>query len=155
MCAVKIVRNMKQLIFAILLLCYSAKSFAHCFTVDTPRPRLFKVSVNYNGSAAWHSENFYPVKPFVYKGRQITAWYNAAHSVEGYSRNIDATDLPAAVTKCLTRKFRNYHISNAMVFIKPDGTALYFTGLQNNRKYLAVEISVKCATRIIQKISMK
>jgi len=154
--AIKIFRNMKQLIFVIaLILGFITKGFAHDMIVDTSKPKLFKVSVNYNRSAEWHSENFYSVEQFNYKGRQIAAWYNAVNNVAGFSRSIDAKDLPAAVSKCLKRKFGNYLITNAMLFINSNGEVLYFAGLQNNKKYIAVEISDKCATRIMQKISMK
>jgi len=119
---------MKHLFLSLLLVAsLGATSFAADTMVSPNVLQSFQKTFSTAKDVNWAvSHDLYKAE-FVFNSQYITAYYDAAGSMLGLTKNISSTQLPVLLDNNLKENYSGYWIADVVEFSNEDGTTYYAT----------------------------
>jgi hypothetical protein len=94
-------------------------------------------------SANWKKVSDFYFVDFTISGKNITAAYNEDGELLGTSQNVNAQQLPVAVTAAIAEKYGNYKLSDAATEVNFEGTTNYYVVVENGKQSLELKCNAE------------
>jgi len=134
----------KILLAATLIVAITSAAFADVKKADAKFLSDLKASLKGVNESAWKTTEFYKKTSFSLNGKTVNAFLDADDGdLVGFSISINETSLPEGAKEDIAKKFEGWQVTNAIMFIEPDGKIRYFAQVNKGNKGLALSISQK------------
>jgi len=134
----------KILLAATLIVAITSAAFADVKKTDAKFLSDLKASLKGVNESAWKTTEFYMKTSFSLNGKTVNAFLDADDGdLVGFSISINETSLPEGAKEDIAKKFEGWQVTNAIMFIEPDGKIRYFAQVNKGNKGLALSISQK------------
>jgi hypothetical protein len=143
----------KILLLIVCLATLKMISYAETDKTDLAALNILKVSAK-SGWAEWTKKNDYYKKCLMFNGHQITVYFIAECSLQGLSYRMNVNDLPANIVDHIKKRYPNYIIADALLFIDNNGNIKYYAGIRNRKRYTALRISPACNMCVMKNIAL-
>jgi len=140
----KLKKMKKILLAATLIVAITSAAFADGKKADAKFLTDLKASLKSVNESAWQTTAFYKKTSFSVNGKNVNAYLDAEDgSLVGFAIPVDVASLPGGATEDIAKKFEGWQITNAIMFIEPDGKIRYFAQVNKGNKGLALSVSQK------------
>ena len=144
---------MKKIILTITFIAaLIAVTYAEGINTDVVALNIFKVLINNYGKAKWAHTGGYNKSSVMFNGHKISVYYIAEYSLVGLSYRLNENDLPEDILKSIKKRFTNFIIADALIFMDSDGHITYYAIVKNSKRYTAIKISSGCRLQVMKKI---
>ena len=134
----------KIFLAATLIAAITSAAFADGKKADTKFLSDLKASLKSVNESAWKTTEYYKKTSFSVNGKNVNAYLDADNgSLVGFAISIDVASLPEGASEDIAKKFEGWQVSNAIMFIEPDGKIKYFAQINKGDKGLALSVSQK------------
>jgi len=134
----------KIFLAATLIVAITSAAFADVKKADAKFLSDLKASLKAVNESAWQTTEFYKKTSFSVNGKNVNAYLDADNgNLVGFAFSIDVASLPDGATEDIAKKFEGWQVTNAIMFIEPDGDIRYFAQVNKGSKGLALSISQK------------
>jgi len=101
----------------------------------------------------WMSKANYTQFTFDFNGKAAAAYYDLNNDeLLGFGIHFTQTDLPQFVSDAIKKKYNDWLINDAMVFIDENGYVNYFAQVTQNKANIALKITTDGQVSIFSKI---
>jgi hypothetical protein len=133
---------MKKTIFATLLVALSITSFAGGNKADKKLLSDLQSTLKNSSQVKWNSTNNYNQATFNFNGKPVSAFYDLNdNSLIGFGIHFPQSELPKEVTDAIQKKYSEWSIVDAMLFIDEYGYINYFAQVRKGKNNLALKVS--------------
>ncbi|HEX5152227.1 MAG TPA: hypothetical protein VFW07_12320 [Parafilimonas sp.] len=132
------------LLAATLIVAITSAAFADGKKADAKFLSHLKASLKGVNESSWKTTEFYKKTSFSVNGKTVNAYLDADDgSLVGFAIAINAASLPDGATADIAKKFEGWRVTNAIMFIEPDGKIKYFAQVNKGKNNLALSVSQK------------
>jgi len=133
---------MKKIILATLLVALSIASFAGGNKADKKLFSDLQATLKNSAQVQWSSTNDYNRATFNFNGKPVSAFYDLNdNSLIGFSIRFALSELPAEITEAIKKKYSDWSVVDALLFIDEYGNANYFAQVHKGTADLALKVS--------------
>ena len=145
---------MKKTIFVTaLLVALSTAAFASGKDVDKKLLADLTTALKKSTEGNWMSKANYTQFTFDFNGKAAAAYYDLNNDeLLGFGIHFTQTDLPQFVSDAIKKKYNDWLINDAMVFIDENGYVNYFAQVTQNKANIALKITTDGQVSIFSKI---
>ncbi len=131
---------MKKIILATALVALSTASFAGG---NRDKKLLYdlQTTLSYSRQVQWTSTNNYTQASFSFNGKPVSAYYLNDNTLIGFGIRSSQSELPREVSDAIGKKFSNWTIIDAMLFIEANGDVYYYVHVRKGKTNLALKIA--------------
>jgi hypothetical protein len=130
----------KTILATTLLVALSTASFAGKKDVD--KKLLNDLTTTFNNSfVRWMSKADYTQATFNFNGKAASAYYDPSNELIGFGIHFTEADLPQFISDAIKKKYADWSITDAMIFIDESGYVNYFAQVNKNKANLALKIT--------------
>ncbi len=131
---------MKNIILATALVALSTASFAGG---NRDKKLLYdlQTTLSYSRQVQWTSTSNYSQASFSFNGKSVSAYYLNDNSLVGFGIRSSQSELPKEVSGAISKKYGNWTIIDAMLFIEANGDVYYYVQVRRGRTNLALQIA--------------
>ena len=134
----------KIFLAATLIVAIASAAFADGKKADAKFLSDLKASLKGVNETAWKTTEFYKKTSFSVNGKTVNAYLDADNgSLVGFAIGIDKASLPEGANEDIAKKFEGWQVTNAIMFIEPDGKIKYFAQVNKGKNSLALSVSQK------------
>ncbi len=133
---------MKKIIFATTLLAaLSTASFADGNKADKKLLNDLTTTLQYSSNVHRSSTSEYNFATFGFNGKAVFAFYYPDNNkFMGFSIHLTQSELPKEVSDALSKKYSDWSIVDAILFVNESGRIYYFAQVKKNKANLALKI---------------
>src|SRR5690242_16080802 len=143
----------KTILATALLVALSTAAFAGEKDVDKKLLSDLTTALKKSTEGNWTSKANYTQFTFTFNGKVAAAYYDANNSeLLGFGMHFNQTDLPQFVSDAINKKYSDWHITDAMVFIDEDGYVNYFAHVTKDKANVALKITTDGKVSIYSKM---
>jgi hypothetical protein len=145
---------MKKTIFVTaLLVALSTIAFAGENNVDKKLLNDLTKSLKGSFEGKWTDRANYTLYTFNFNGKSAEAYYDLNdNELIGFGMHFTKTDLPQFISDAIKKKYSDWSIADAMVFIDKTGYVNYFTQVTKNKANIALKITTDGQVSIYSKM---
>jgi len=144
---------MKKTIFATaLLVALSAAAFAGEKNIDKKLLNDLTVALKDSRIGEWTDKADYTQFTFNFNGKAAAAYYDENNELLGFGIHFTQADLPQFITDAVKKKYNDWAIADAMVFINEDGYVNYFAHVKKDKANIALNITTAGEVSIYSKM---
>jgi len=134
----------KIFLAATLIVAITSAAFADAKKADAKFLSDLKAFLKGVNESAWKTTEFYKKTSFSLNGKVVSAFLDADNGdLVGFAIVINETSLPEGAKEDIAKKFEGWQVTNAIMFIEPDGKIKYFAQINKGNKGLALSVSQK------------
>lgn len=139
-------KKMKNLIATILILVASVTT---AFAGETNPNRVLLKEIRSALKSSSYSINWSTLEQgikigqFDFKGKKVSAIYNNEDNLVGFTVPVSQSELPLTVSDAITRKYNNWNIQDALIYLDEFGVPNYFVQVKNGNSNLAIKVDLK------------
>jgi hypothetical protein len=132
---------MKKIILATLLVALSIASFAGG-NKDKKLLSDLQTTLKSSTQVQWSTTNDYNRASFSFNGKPVSAYYDLNdNSLIGFGINLSLTELPKEMTDAIQKKYSDWSIVDALLFVDEYGYVNYFAQVRKGKSNLALKIA--------------
>jgi hypothetical protein len=134
---------MKKTIFGTLvLIAFSITSFAGGNKADKKLLSDLTMALKNSTEVQHSSTDAYTRATFSFNGKTTSVYYDQFDSkLIGFSIRITESELPQAALETLKKKYSNWTVVDAIIFIDGDANVKYYAQVKKDKKNLALQLS--------------
>ena len=134
---------MKKTIFATaLLVATSIAAFAGENSGDKKLLNDLTKSLKSSFEGNWQDRADYTLYKFNFNGKAAEAYYDlSSNELIGFGVHFTKTDLPQFISDAIKKKYNDWAIADAMVFIDKSGDVNYFAQVTKNKDNVALKVT--------------
>src|SRR4051812_9763760 len=130
---------MRKIILATLSVALSIASFAGGNKADKKLLSDLQSTLRNSAHVQWSSTNNYNRATFNFNGKPVSAFYDLDNnSLIGFTIRFAQDELPAEITDALKKKYSDWSIVDALLFIDEYGYVNYFAQVHKGKIDLAL-----------------
>src|SRR4051794_16303575 len=124
----------KTILATALLVALSTAAFAGEKDVDKKLLNNLTAALKNSSEGRWDSKANYVQFTFSFNGKAAAAYYDPNNNeLLGFGIHFTQTDLPQFISDAIKKKYNNWAIADAMVFIDEDGYVNYFAHVKKDK----------------------
>jgi hypothetical protein len=133
---------MKKIILATLLVALSTASFAGGNKAGKKLLNDLQTAMKNSAQVQWKSTSNYNQGTFSFNGKPVSAFYQPDdNSLIGFSIHFIQSELPKEVADAIQKKYSDWTVVDAMLFIDGYGNTNYFAQVRKGRANLALKVT--------------
>jgi hypothetical protein len=134
--------KMKKIILATMLVAFALTTFAGTKNNDKQLLNDLQAALKSSSQVKWATKTDYNQATFSFSGRAVSAFYDInENSLIGFSIHYKMDELPKEVADAITKKYADWTVIDAMLFIDSNGDVNYFAQVQKGKSSLALKIA--------------
>jgi hypothetical protein len=133
---------MKKIILATLSVALSIASFAGGEKADKKLLSDLQTTLKSSAQVQWNTTNDYNRATFNFNGKPASAYYDLNdNTLIGFGIRLSQSELPKEVTGAIQKKYSEWSIVDALLFIDEYGYVNYFAQVHKGKSNLALKIA--------------
>ena len=134
---------MKNIILsATLLLALSSATFAGTRNADPSLVKDLSSTLKKSPQVSWENKSKYKQASFSFKNKTASAFYSAdENELIGFGIQFKANDLPEDIADIIKNKYKDWNVTDAIMFIDPSGNIDYYAEATKNNKRIVLKIN--------------
>ena len=134
---------MKKIFAALLLVALSIASFAGGNKADKKLLSDLTMAFKNSTQVVHSSAADYTKTTFSFNGKTTSVYYDQVNNeLIGFSIRITESELPQAALETMKKKYSDWTMVDAIMFIDKDANVNYYTQLKKDKKNIAVRLSL-------------
>ena len=106
-----------------------------------------------SSNAAFQTTESYKKASFTFNGKSVNAYFDAENEdLIGFGLSIDVNDLPQGTMENISKKYQDWSVTNAILFIDSKGGSAYYVQVNKDKHSLALSVSPKGKVNIYAKM---
>lgn len=131
----------KAILATVVLVVLSLSSFAGGKNEDRKLLSDLQAALKSSTQVQWVSKADYNRATFMFNGKVVAACYDQYDDhLIGFSIHFAQTDLPKEVAEAISKKYSDWSVVDAILFIDSDAYVNYFVQVQKGKSNLALKI---------------
>jgi len=132
---------MKKIILATLLVAFALTTFASGKTNDKQLLNDLQTALKSATQVKWSTKADYNQATFSFNGKPVSAFYDPTeNNLIGFSIHYKIDELPKEVSDAIVKKYGDWTVTDAMMFIDANAQVNYFAQVQKGKGNLALKI---------------
>lgn len=130
----------KSILSAVLFVILSVAAFAA--GKDEALLKSLTEALKHSKQVSWSSNTTHNRAAFGFNGQTVVAYYDKENeNLVGYSIYLTPSDLPQDSKAALAKKYPDWQITEAIMFIDSDGYANHFVRAKKGKKDIALKVN--------------
>ena len=135
--------KMKKILFATLsLVALSLASFAGGNKADRKLLSDLTMTLKNSTQVVHSSTADYTKATFSFNGKTTSAYYDVDYELIGFSIRIKESELLQAALETMKKKYSDWTLADAIMFIDKDANVKYYTQVKKDKKNIALQLSL-------------
>ena len=142
----------KIIIGTLVLIALSITAFAGGNKADKKLLSDLTMALKNSTEVQHSSTDAYTRATFSFNGKTTSAYYDVDYELIGFSIRIKESELLQAALETMKKKYSNWTVVDAIIFIDGNANVKYYAQLKKDKKNLAIELSANGHANILQQM---